>query len=611
MHLEYPITFQPSGRRVHVLAGTSLLEAAARAGVLLRSPCGGGGTCGKCRVRVVRGSVPPTPACARLFSPDEIAAGWRLGCQCEITGEATIAVPPESLLESEAQILVSDSGERIHGQPAVEKRYLELPEPDLAMPLADLERVGQAMPISEVDLATLASLPERLRASGFRGTAVTCEGRLLDWEPGHTEGSAWAVAFDLGTTTLVATLLNTADGSEAGVVAAMNPQIGVGDDVISRIAAARDSAANTLEMQAMLSRALQELIEQLCRGAGITSRQVYEVSIAGNTTMQHLICGISPAALGEIPFVPAFRAARRLAARDLGLRIHPAGRAFVFPNIGGFVGGDTVAGILANGVQHRTDTVLLVDIGTNGEIVLAHQGRLQATSCAAGPAFEGARIGAGMRAAEGAIDKVILADGDLVCNVIGGGRMAGICGTALIDAAALLLDLGAMDTTGRLLAPDEAPASVPADVRRRLVVEKDATRLVLGWPEETRSGETVFLSQRDLRELQVATAAIRAAIAILLREAGLEPTDLEAVLIAGGFGNFIRPENACRIGLLPALPIERIHFVGNASSLGAKAVLCSHELRAEADRIAARTEHVDLSLDADFQMEFGMAMLWP
>jgi uncharacterized 2Fe-2S/4Fe-4S cluster protein (DUF4445 family) len=608
---EIKVTFQPSGRKVYVLPGTRILEAAARAGIILRNPCGGTGTCGKCRVRIERGACAPTPACGAVFSTAEIAQGWRLACQCAVEGEAVVEVPAESLFESEAQILITDSGARIHGTPALRKRHVELTPPDLAHPQPDLERVAAAVGPCEASLAPLALLPDQLRDSAFRGTAVVCDGHLLDWEAGDTTGEAYAVAFDLGTTTLVGTLLNTASGSECAVAAAMNPQISVGDDVISRIAAARESRENIRRMQESVVHAFNGIIDRLCRQAKVPRERIYEASVAGNTTMQHLFCGINPAALGEIPFVPAYRTARRMAARDVGLRMHPAGRLFVFPNIGGFVGGDTVAGILANGVQRSAETLLFVDIGTNGEIVLAHQGRLRATSCAAGPAFEGARIAAGMRAAEGAVDKVLFDGEDLVCNVIGGRRMAGICGTALIDAAAVLLDLGVLDPTGRLLSSAEAPGTVTAAVRRRLHPDGSDTKVMLGTAAESRSGEPVYLLQRDLRELQLASGAIRAAITLLLRQAGLEPGDLHGVLLAGGFGNFIRRENACRMGLLPALPVERIRFVGNASSMGAKAVLFSQELRAEADRIAATTEHVDLSLDPEFQMEFGMAMMFP
>lgn len=608
---EIKVTFQPSGRTVHVLPGTRILEAAARAGIMLRNPCGGAGRCGKCRVRVPHAACAPTSACQAVFTPAELAEGWRLACQCVLEGPGVVEIPSASLFESEAQILTADSGAPVRGTPALRARYLSLQKPDLEHPEADFERVVQAFGPCEASLARLAALPGQLRASGFRGTAIACENHFLAWESGDTSADVYAVAFDLGTTTLVGTLLRIADGTERAVAAAMNPQITVGDDVISRIAAARVSEGNVLRMQKAVVHAFNEIIGRLCREAGVPRERIFEASVAGNTTMQHLFCGISPAALGEIPFTPAFRSARRAEAHELGLHIHPAGRVFVFPNIGGFVGGDTVAGILANSV-HRTDrTLLFVDIGTNGEIVLAHKGRLRAASCAAGPAFEGARITAGMRAAEGAIDKVVLADGDLACNVIGGRKAAGLCGTALIDAAAVLLELGVIEPTGRILSAEEAPATVPPPVRRRLCPDGNDTRVLLADGEESRSGDPVYLFQRDVRELQLASGAIRAAVTLLLRRSGLGPDDLDEVLLAGGFGNFIRRENACRIGLLPPIPLDRIRFVGNASSMGAKAVLLARELRAEADSIAAATEHVDLSLDPEFQMEFGMAMMFP
>jgi len=608
---ELKVTFQPSGRTVHVLPGTRILEAAARAGIMLRNPCGGAGNCGKCRVRVERGACLATQACGSVFSTAEIAEGWRLACQCALDGDAVVEVPASSLFESETQILTTDSGTRVRGTPAIRSRYLELGLPDQEHPQADLERLTTAFGPGEMGLAELALLPDQLRASGFRGTAVACEEHLLGWEAGDATAETYAVAFDLGTTTLVGTLLNTADGGERAVAAAMNPQINVGDDVISRIASARESRDNILRMQRAVVHAFNEIIGRLCRETGVPRTRIYEASVAGNTTMQHLFCGISPAALGEVPFVPAYRAARRALAHELGLHIHPAGRVYIFPNLGGFVGGDTVAGVLANGVHRTTETILFVDIGTNGEIVLAHQGQLRAASCAAGPAFEGARISAGMRAAEGAVDKVLFDGQDLAFNVIGGRQMAGLCGTALIDAVAVLLDLGAIDATGRILAAAEAPPAVTPAVRARLHPDGNDTKVLLGHPHESRSGEPVYLVQRDVRELQLASGAIRAAITLLLRQAGLGPADLEAVLLAGGFGNFIRRENACRIGLLPPVPVERIRFVGNASSMGAKAVLLAQELRREADLIAESARHVDLSLDPEFQMEFGMSMMFP
>ncbi|MCF7854045.1 MAG: ASKHA domain-containing protein, partial [Candidatus Pacebacteria bacterium] len=296
---------------------------------------------------------------------------------------------------------------------------------------------------------------------------------------------------------------------------------------------------------------------------------------------------------------------------DVGLKIHPNGSVYVFPNIGGFVGGVTVAGILA-ATMHVTDKpLILVDIGTNGEIVLAHNGRLLATSTAAGPAFEGARITNGMRATEGAIEKVVYADGDLSCNVIGNVRPRGLCGTALIDVTAELLRLGVLDSTGRIRPPEDLPETVPQAVTKRLVQHDDTVDFTLVSARDSGTDEAICLYQKDVRELQLASGAIRAGIGIMLRKAGLAIEDVHEVLLAGAFGNFIRRRNARRIGLLPPLPQAQIRFIGNAASMGAKAVLLSRNFRALADDIALKAEHVDLSSDPEFQMEFGMAMMFP
>jgi uncharacterized 2Fe-2S/4Fe-4S cluster protein (DUF4445 family) len=314
--------------------------------------------------------------------------------------------------------------------------------------------------------------------------------------------------------------------------------------------------------------------------------------------------------LGEVPSSPVYSRALEIPASELGLQGHPLAQTYIFPNIGGFVGGDTVSGILAHQLIERQKPTLFVDIGTNGEIVLANDGHLLASSAAAGPAFEGARITCGMRATDGAIEKIVI-DSEVRCSVIGNAKPSGICGTALIDAIADLLRLGAIDETGRILDSDEAPQTLSTEIRSRLVPVNGDTAFDLVSAGESKTAEAIRLYQRDVRELQLASGAIRAGIAIMLRKAGLTPEDLDCVLLAGGFGNYIRRENAQRIGLLPDLPVDRIRFVGNAASTGAKAVLRGRELRQEAEEIARTAEHVDLSMDPEFQMEFGMAMMFP
>lgn len=611
MSSELKVVFQPSGRTVQVLPGTTVFEAAARAGLLLRAPCGGKGTCRKCRVQIARGVGEPSGACRASFSPDELAQGWRLACQTPVAKSLVVLVPEGSLFEAASKILTDDSGEPVVGTPAVQRRFLRLPLPIDTDPVADLARVAREVGQLWAPLPVLRQLPDILRASGFACTITTAGSHLLAIEPGDTTAeSPLAVAFDIGTTTLVATLLDLGVGRELAVAATINPQVSFGDDVISRITLAREGDGFVEELRQSVIGACNGLIAELLDEVALPAERILALAAAGNTTMQHLFCGLNPAALGEVPFAPVYARALSFPAAELGLAAHPLAQAYIFPNIGGFVGGDTVSGMLAHRLDKVEKPTLFVDIGTNGEIVLAHQGHLYASSAAAGPAFEGARITCGMRATNGAIEKIVI-DDEVRCCVIGEASAAGLCGTALIDAIADLLRLGIIDETGRILGPDEAPAALSAAIRARIVPVKGDYAFELVPAAASKTGEAIRLYQRDVRELQLASGAIRAGISIMLRKAGLAPEDLDAVLLAGGFGNYIRRENAQRIGLLPDLPVERIRFVGNAASTGAKAVLFARELRDRAEEIARTTEHVDLSMDPDFQMEFGMAMMFP
>jgi uncharacterized 2Fe-2S/4Fe-4S cluster protein (DUF4445 family) len=347
------------------------------------------------------------------------------------------------------------------------------------------------------------------------------------------------------------------------------------------------------------------------RQASVNPQRVYEVTIAGNTTMQHLLCRLHPRYLGEVPFVPVTGRHVSMPAAALGLHAHPRARVYVFPAIGGFVGGDTVAGMLATRLNECEAPTLLIDVGTNGEIVLFADGALRAASTAAGPAFEGARILHGMRSSTGAIEKVVL-DGVLRTNVIGNVPPIGLCGSALIDLAAELLRHGLLAPEGRIRTPDQLPASVPADLTRRLTVHEKQMAFLLAPSEESGTGKPIVVTQRDFRELQLATGAIRAGVNILLRQVGLRPGDLESVLIAGGFGNFIRRSNAQRIGLLPPeIERRRIRYQGNTSLAGAWLAAVSDRVRRAADPLARRTRHVDLSTDPDFQRAFAEAMIFP
>lgn len=610
--VEVAVTFQPLGKTVFVLPGTWLVEAAALAGLAFEMPCGGEGICGKCRVVVRRGAGDPTEDERNHLTADELAAGTRLACRTPVVGPMTVFVPSTSVVGDGHQILTTTAegpAARLH--PAVRKRYLELPPPGRGDERPDLVRLEASLGPIACGLEMIRRLPGQLRAHGFRGTAVAIDGELIDFEPGNTEAACYGVAVDVGTTTLVATLVDLTSGRQLGVATRLNPQTSFGDDVISRIQHAADSTAGLAELQRAVASAINELIGELASETRVARQQIYDIAVAGNTTMQHLLAGIDPRYLGEVPFVPAMGGGIRAAAADLGLEIHPRGRVYFLPVIGGFVGGDTVAGMLATGLAEADGAALLVDIGTNGEIVLAHRGKLLAAATAAGPAFEGARILHGMRAANGAIEKVVV-DERLHANVIGGVPPVGLCGSALIDVAAELLRQGLLSPEGRLAVRDQLPPDLLPDLRRRITQHDGHPAFLLADADDSASRRAILLTQRDIRQLQLASGAIRAGIVLLLRRAGLGPSDLEAVLIAGGFGNFIRRKNAQRIGLLPPdVPRHRIRYQGNTSLAGARLALLSVEARREADDLARRAEHIDLSTDHGFQWAFADAMIFP
>ncbi|MEN6664966.1 MAG: ASKHA domain-containing protein [Phycisphaerae bacterium] len=603
------VTFEPQGRTVFVLPGTTIVEAAGRVGLTIQSPCGGKGVCGKCRVQVSSGACEGSEACRRFFSAEELAAGWRLACQGRICDDAVISIPQSSRLGDVHKILAEAQDKAIADvQPAVRKVCFKLPAPTMDDHRSDLMRLQEVVGPAKVNLRVLRKLGGVLRSNAFTGTAVFTDHHLVDVEPGDTTGQSYGVAFDIGTTTVVGSLLDLNSGEELALASDINPQVTFGDDVLSRIQHGGTSAKGLGEIHDIIIAKVNDLLAQLCRDAGVSAQNVYEVTFAGNTTMEHLLCGIDPTPLGAVPFVPVHGRGLTLGASALGLHVHPNAAAYVFPIIGGFVGGDTVAGLVATELADQHGPVMMVDIGTNGEIVLAVDGKLWAASTAAGPAFEGARISCGMRASGGAIEKIVF-DGDVHVSVIGNVEPIGICGSALVDVAADLLRSGIITPEGRMLCGDELPAGLPPAIAARVQTgENGQARFLLA----ANGNGGVNITQRDIRELQLATGAIRAGITILLQQAGLTARDLRQVLMAGGFGSFIRRSNAQRIGLLPTeIHREKILYVGNASLNGAKWALVSTAARNRAEDLARRAKHVQLSEDMNFQMLFAECMIFP
>ncbi len=606
------VTFSPSGRTVHVLSGTKMLEAAARAGLTIETPCGGAGTCGKCRVKILENAPEPVAAEQEIYTKQEISEGWRLACQVGLRGDAKVHVPESSLFGDYHQIFLETKREptgEVH--PAVRKIYVELSPPTLDDSEADLMRLQNRIGPIGVDITMLRRLPALLRQNDFKGTAVVANNHLIEFEPGDTRKQCYGLAFDVGTTTLVGSLLDLCNGEEVAVISRMNPQVSFGGDVMTRIEHATISQDGQEELRGAVVGALSEITCELCNSAGIECLHIYEATVAGNTTMEHLLCGIDVGQLGQVPFVPAYADGLVVPASELSLKINPRAASYLFPIIGGFVGGDAVAGILATHMTTTTDATLLVDIGTNGEIVLWHDGRMWAASTAAGPAFEGAKISCGMTAARGAIAKVVF-DDDVNYSVIGDVEPTGICGSAIVDLMAELLAAGIVTQQGRLLPAEELPDELPDALKRRVGRDDNGqTHFVLAEDMGATSPPLTF-KQRDVREVQLATGAIRAGVNILLELAGLEISDVKRVHLAGGFGSFIRRSNAQRIGLLPAgIDHNRINYVGNASLNGARLALVSTKDRNIAEELARMAEHVQLSQDPRFQMRFSEAMLFP
>ncbi|WP_300603940.1 ASKHA domain-containing protein [Trebonia sp.] len=604
------LLFEPGGRRVRVPAGVTVFDAASWNGIAIDSTCGGHGTCKKCRVRIAEGAPAPSAVDSRAFSPDELRLGWRLACRALASSDAAVEVPPLVTRPKAATVGV---GRRVILRPAVQKRYLELREPSLADQRSDLERVLDALDDLELraDLHAVLAARRVLRAADCKVTAVVVDDVLIDVQPGDTTALAYGIAFDLGTTTVVATLLDLSTGTPVAVASALNAQQPFGADVITRISAAMLDPSALGRLRALAEQTLAGLTAEVCASAEVDPAHVYEIALAGNATMTHIALGIDPEPLGVAPFILAARLLPEVLAADLGLAVHPRARAVVFPAFGAYVGGDITAGLLASGMDRDARTRLFIDIGTNCEIVLGNRDWLLATAAPAGPAFEGAAIRCGMRAASGAIEGVTMAPDGLSLSVIGEAPPAGLCGSGLVDAVTGLLRLGLLDSSGRFVAESAAAALAPGLASRLTTLGAERV-FVLHWlGEEGDVSRSVYLTQRDVRELQFAKAAIATGWRILLEEAGLAVGDIQQVLLAGSFGSYLSPGNAIRLGLVPDVPVLRVVSAGNVAGEGAKMALLSVRERAAGLALLEEVRYVELSDRAGFNDRFIDQLAFP
>ncbi|MCP4611502.1 MAG: DUF4445 domain-containing protein [Planctomycetes bacterium] len=416
----------------------------------------------------------------------------------------------------------------------------------------------------------------------------------------------FGIAVDIGTTSVVAKLINMIDGKCLATEASLNPQSKYGDDVISRIAYA-DNEEKLAELHKSITDCINDLSVKLCHKTGVNAHFIYEMCLVGNTTMNHIFLELPISQLGQAPYKAFSLEAHDLPAWKLHIAMNPAGKIHTVENIAGFVGSDTTAVALAVDIDSAEEMTLVVDIGTNGELVLGTKDKLYAASCAAGPALEGARITCGSRAAEGAIEAVVLNEDDIDLEVIGNCPARSICGSGLIDAVAVLLDLGIIDVTGRFVEPVNLKEKISPAILSRVCEQHGEPAFILS---ESDSAGKVFLRQKDIRETQLAKAAIRAGIKLLQKRIGLEDDDIKRILLAGAFGNYIRKESALRIGLLPDVPLERIVFVGNAASSGAKMALVSQKYRDKACGLAKKIEYIEIAHEPEFQDVFADSILF-
>jgi uncharacterized 2Fe-2S/4Fe-4S cluster protein (DUF4445 family) len=594
-------------RQVRVPPGVTVFDAASWNGIAIDSTCGGHGTCHKCKVRL-DGAGAITRHDVRTFTRDQLDAGWRLACLQRATRDLAVDVPPLTTRPKAATVGV---GRQVILRPAVQKRYVELAEPTLADQRSDLARLLDAIDDLEpsADHYALRRLPSVLRRADFKVTAVVVDDTLVDVEPGDTTGEAYAIAFDLGTTTVVATLLDVTTGTPVAVASMLNRQQPFGGDVITRISATMIDPSALTRLRQAAAETLNELVRQVCREGDVDPDRVYEAALAGNATMTALLLGIDPEPLGVAPFVLPTAQPPPVPATDLGLTLHPRARIVLFPALGAYVGGDIVAGMLATGMDRDKRTRLFIDVGTNCEIVLSDGDRIVSTAAPAGPAFEGGAIRCGMRAADGAIEVVKLhasaEDGVAVeLSVIGDVEPRGLCGSGLVDAVAELVKVGLLDPTGRFV-PDADAVTIAPALAERLARIGEERVFVLHRPDpDSKLEECVVLSQRDVRELQFAKAAISTGWTLLLEELGLEPRDVQQVLLAGSFGSYLSAASAVRIGLVPRLPVLRIVAAGNVAGEGAKMALLSIRERAGAQALLEEVTYVELSDRADFNDRF-------
>lgn len=607
---EYTITVcqkNQETQRLSTTYGQNLLRVLADAGLSLPSPCGGKGLCGKCKVKIVSDAQARTSQSITeksFLNEQQISAGYRLACQVTVTQDLTVDLP--TLQPDAAQIMVAGEHE-VPLHPLVREEVLTLPKPSSGLQFSNVERVEAALGLpGSIPPALFAELPSLLRETDLTLSTVLAGNEVLSIEE-HTEekgqSEIYGIAVDLGTTTIAGYFIDLVTGKQIDTYAMLNPQKNYGADVISRVDYTIENEDGLATLTALVRNGINEMIRYFCRKNPGMARRIFDLTLVGNTIMTHIFAGLAVKNIVVTPYIPVVTRGFQLRASQIGIEMHPNGKIRILPMIAGFVGADTVAAILACGMGEKKELSLLIDIGTNGEIAIGNSERILACSTAAGPAFEGANISHGMGGIEGAINRIWV-DQDLEYNTIGGKPPKGICGSAVVDLVAEMLRVGLLEPSGKIKRPAEIEdEEIPLQLKTRLhEVEGKPALLIAG--KSHGAPEDIYFTQKDVREIQLAKAAITAGIRILLQEMGVTVDQISHLYLAGGFGNYIDHNSAIKIGLLPKKLREKVVPIGNGAGVGAKMALLSQEYSELAERIQTQTEYLELSTRTDFQNLF-------
>jgi uncharacterized 2Fe-2S/4Fe-4S cluster protein (DUF4445 family) len=597
---DFTTDFEPLGLRGKCHAREPLLACSQRHGVGINSICGGKGTCHTCKVQIAGGTVSkPTHNEREAFTPQELKHGWRLACQTYAKSNVKLVVPAESMTAPQ-RIQVEGMEMRVRPEPAVRAYRLQLSVPSLEVPQADgdrlLERLNRqhGLRCTKIDIGALRTISDQLRSWKWKGQAVVRKGEVIAVI--RLGKRQLGLAIDLGTTKVAGYLVELNTGRTLAAKGVMNPQASYGEDLVSRINRVVKSSDDGVQLQRLAVDAVNELCADLCAEARAQPEEIVESVVVGNTAMHHLFLRLPVGQLALSPFVPAISRALEVKAGELGLNIAPGAYVCLLPNIAGFVGADHVSMLLATDAWRAKETTVAVDIGTNTEISLIHRGTIVATSCASGPAFEGGHIKHGMRAGAGAIERLRIGDDKVQYQTIGGAPPVGICGSGIVDAIAQLYLSGVIGEGGRIMGDQPGVRSYKGQ-REFMLVSR----------EERKGKPAITVTQRDVRELQLAKAAIRTGIQVLLSTSGCAEDDIKQVIVAGAFGTYINMSSAVAIGMLPALPLDSFRQVGNAAGMGAKLALISLKSRGRAQDIASRVRYIELAGSPLFQPTFVQA----